>query len=100
MIAPVGGDSVTLPAICLRDLRGRREPEVRHKAEAWRPIHSRYVQNNPSTEMISGSLLHDRADEHNQLPDDFVASMEQEEHKQMEYKLNIMNSSCEKSCRW
>ena len=35
-------------------------------------------------EMISGSLLHDRADEHSQLPDEFVASMESKEHKQME----------------
>ena len=34
--------------------------------------------------MISGSLLYDRADEHNQLLDEFVASMESKEHKQME----------------
>ena len=44
---------------------------VRPKAEAWRPLHSQYVQNTPSTEMISGSLLHDRSDEHHQLPDEF-----------------------------
>ena len=56
---------------------------VRPKAEAWRPIHNRYVQSAPSAEMISGSLIHDRADEHNQLPDD-VASMESKEHKQMD----------------
>ena len=43
----------------------------RPKAEAWRPMHSRYVQNTQSTE-ISGSLLLDRADERNQLPDEFV----------------------------
>ena len=57
---------------------------VRPKAEARRPIHSRYVQNTPSAEMIRGSLLHDRADEHNQLPHEFVVSMESKEHKQME----------------
>ena len=57
---------------------------VKPKAEAWRSTHSRYVQNTPSTEMISGSLLHDRADGHNQLPDEFVVSMESKEHKHME----------------
>ena len=49
---------------------------VRTEAEAWRLIHSRYAQN--TTEMISGSLLHDRTDEHNQLPDEL------KDHKQME----------------
>ena len=41
---------------------------VKPGTEAWRLTHSRYVQN--TTEMISGSFLHDRADEHNQLPDE------------------------------
>ena len=41
---------------------------VRTDAEAWRLIHSRHAQN--TTEMISGSHLHDRADEHNQLLDE------------------------------
>ena len=49
---------------------------VRTEAEAWRLKHSRYAQN--TTEMISGSLLHDHADEHNQLPD------ESKEQKQTE----------------
>ena len=49
---------------------------VRKEAEAWRLIHSRCAQN--TTEMISGSLLHDHADEHNQLPD------ESKEQKQTE----------------
>ena len=40
---------------------------VRTEAEAWRLIHSRYAQN---TTEISGSLLHDHADKHNQLPDE------------------------------
>ena len=40
---------------------------VKPGTEAWRLIHSRYVQN--TTEMISGSLLHDHADKYNQLPD-------------------------------
>ena len=31
-------------------------------------IHSRYAQNTLTTEMISGSLSHDPADKHNQLP--------------------------------
>ena len=35
---------------------------------AWRLIHSRCAQN--TTEMISGSLLHDHADKYNQLPDE------------------------------
>ena len=34
--------------------------------------------------MISGSLFHDHADEHNQLPDEFVVSMESKEQKQTE----------------
>ena len=78
---------------------------VRPKAEAWRPIHSQHVQNTPSTEMISGSLLHDVADEHNQLPDEFVASMESKEHKQTEDLAGIQAHKHEqqlrkKSCRW
>ena len=36
--------------------------------EAWRLIQSRYAQN--TTEMISGSLLHDHADKNNQHPDE------------------------------
>ena len=51
---------------------------VRTEAEAWRLIHSRYAQNTPTTEMISGSFLHDRTDEHSQLPD------ESKEQKQTE----------------
>ena len=53
-------------------------------AEAWRLIHSRYAQNNLTADMISGSLFHDHADEHNQLPDEFVVSMESKEQKQTE----------------
>ena len=41
---------------------------VKPGTEAWRLIHSRYAQN--TTEMISGSLLHDHADKYNQLPDE------------------------------
>ena len=40
---------------------------VRPEAEAWRLIHSRCAQNTLTAEMISRSLLHDHADEHNQL---------------------------------
>ena len=43
---------------------------VRTEAEAWRPIHNQYAQNTLTTGMISGSLLHDHADKHNQLPDE------------------------------
>ena len=57
---------------------------VRPEAEARRLIHSRYAQNTLTTEMISGSLFHDHADEHNKLPDEFVVSMESKEQKQME----------------
>ena len=57
---------------------------VRPEAEAWRLIHSRYAQNTLTAEMISGSLFHDHADEHNQLPDEFVVSMESKEQKQTE----------------
>ena len=53
-------------------------------AEAWRLIHSRYAQNTLTADMISGSLFHDHADEHNQLPDEFVVSMESKEQKQTE----------------
>ena len=34
--------------------------------------------------MISGSLLHDHTDKHNQLPDEFVVSMGSKEQKQTE----------------
>ena len=57
---------------------------VRPGAEAWRLIHSRYAQNTLTTGMISGSLFHDHADEHNQLLDEFVVSMESKEQKQTE----------------
>ena len=57
---------------------------VRPEAEAWRLIHSRYAQNTLTAEMISGTLFHDHADEHNQLPDEFVVSMESKEPKQTE----------------
>ena len=57
---------------------------VRPEAEAWQLIHSRYAQNTLTTEMVSGSLFHDHADEHNQLPDEFVVSMESKEQKQTE----------------
>ena len=52
---------------------------VRPGAEAWRLIHSRYAQNTLTAETLSGSLFHDHADEHNQLPDKFVVSMESKE---------------------
>ena len=52
---------------------------VRPEAEAWRLIHSRYAQNTLTAEMISGSLFHD-----NQLPEEFVISMESKEQKQTE----------------
>ena len=51
---------------------------MRTEAEAWRLIHSRYAQNTLTTEMISGSLLHNRADEYNQHLD------ESKEQKQTE----------------
>ena len=54
------------------------------KAEASRPTRSRYAQNTPSTEMISGSLLHGHADKYNQLPGELVAPMESKEHKEMD----------------
>ena len=57
---------------------------VTPEAEAWRLIHCRYAQNTLTAEMISGSLFHDHADEHNQLPDEFVVSMESKEQKQTE----------------
>ena len=37
---------------------------VSTEAEAWRLMHSRYAQNTLTTQMISGSFLHDRTDEH------------------------------------
>ena len=72
MLAIVGGDA------------DESMDMVRPEAEAWRPIHSRYAQNTLTAEMISGSLFHDHADEHNQLPDEFVISMESKEQKQTE----------------
>ena len=57
---------------------------VRPEAEAWRLIHSRYAQDTLTSEMISGSPLQDHADKHNQLPDEFVVSMESKEQKQTE----------------
>ena len=58
---------------------------VRLEAETWRLIHSRYAQNTLTAEMISGSLFHDHADEHNQLPDVFVISTESKEQSQTEH---------------
>ena len=54
------------------------------EAEAWRLIHCRYAHNTLTAEVISGSLFHDHADEHNQLPDEFVVSLESKEQKQTE----------------
>ena len=63
---------------------GDADETVRPEAEAWRLRHSRYAQNTLTAEMISGSLFHDHADEHNQLPDEFVVSMESREQQQTE----------------
>ena len=60
---------------------------VRTETEAWRLIHSRYAQN--TTEMVNGSLCHDHADKHNQLPDEFVVSMDSKEQKQTEDLVGI-----------
>ena len=49
--------------------------------------------------MISGSLLHDRADGHNQLPDEFVVSLESKEHKQMEDLAGIQAQHHEQQLR-
>ena len=57
---------------------------VRPEAEAWRLTHIRYAQNTLTAETISGSLFHDYADEHNQVPDEFVVSMESKEQKKTE----------------
>ena len=57
---------------------------VRPEAEAWPLIHSGFAQNTLTTEMISVSLFHDHADEHNQLLDEFVVSMDSKEQKQTE----------------
>ena len=42
------------------------------------------AQNTLTPEMLSGSPVHDHADKHNQLPDDFVVTMESNEQKQTE----------------
>ena len=71
---------------------------VRPEAEAWRLIHSRYAQNTLTTEMISGSLSHDHADEHNQLPDELFPWTRRSKSRRkisLECKLTIM--SC-RSC--
>ena len=57
---------------------------VRPEAEAWRLTHSRYAQNTLTAETISGSFFHDHADEHNQVPDELVVSMESKEQKKTE----------------
>ena len=70
---------------------------VRTEAEAWRLIHSRYAQNTLTTEMISGSLLHDHADKHNQLPDgskeqkhtEDLAGIQAHHHEQQELASTI-----------
>ena len=41
-------------------------------------MHSRYAQN--TTEMISGSLLHDHADKYNQLPDESPDELKEQKH--------------------
>ena len=64
MLAVVGGDA------------DESMDMVRLGAEAWRLMHRRSAQSTLTTEMISGSLFHDHADEHNQFLDDFVFSME------------------------
>ena len=69
---------------------GENMNTVRNEAEAWRLKHSRYAQN--TTEMISGSLLHDHADEHN-----FLMNRRSRSRRKisLEYKLTIMSSrSC------
>ena len=42
------------------------------------------AQNTLTAEMLSGSLFDDHADQHNQLPDEFVVSIELKEQKQTE----------------
>ena len=42
------------------------------------------AQNTLTVEMLRTSLFHDHADKHNQLPDDFVVTMESKEQKQTE----------------
>ena len=51
---------------------------VKPGAEAWRLIHSRYAQN--TTEMISGSFLHDHADKYNQLADESPDELKEQMH--------------------
>ena len=51
---------------------------VKPGTEAWRLIHSRCAQN--TTEMISGSLLHDHADKYNQLPDESPDESKEQKH--------------------
>ena len=51
---------------------------VKPGTEAWRLIHSRFAQN--TTEMISGSLLHDHADKYNQLPDELPDELKEQKH--------------------
>ena len=51
---------------------------VKPGKEAWRLIHSRYALN--TTEMISGSLLHDHADKYNQLPDELPDEVKEHKH--------------------
>ena len=51
---------------------------VKPGTETWRLIHSRYAQN--TTEMISGSLLHDHADKCNQLFDESLDESKEQKH--------------------
>ena len=53
---------------------------VKPGTEAWRLIHSRYAQNTLTTDMISGSLLHDHADKHNQLPEESPYELKEQKH--------------------
>ena len=56
---------------------------VRPEAEAWR-LNSQTRRTLLTSEMISGSLFHDHADEQIQLPHEFVVSTESKEQKQTE----------------
>ena len=74
---------------------------VRPKAEAWRPIHSRHVQNTPSAEMTSRSLLHDPLTSTTNFLMSLLFPWNRSTSRKisLEHKLT-MNNSCEKSCRW
>ena len=59
---------------------------MKPETEAWRLIHSRYSQN--TTEMMSGSLLHDHADKYNQLLDENI-----QEYKELYEQIQAYFSS-------